>query len=86
MSNKDFDNSAHERLILKFLEYLKHNQNYERRGSFEASVKARNALRLMVYILKERRDEIHANRLAYREQKRQERSQNRKKKGSTDDT
>lgn len=86
MSNQGFDNDPHERLILAFLEYLKHNQNYVRRGSFEASVKARNALSAMRELIRERRDEIHSNRMAYREQKRQERIQKYKKKGPNNDT
>jgi hypothetical protein len=77
MTEDDFQDGPHENLIKAFMEYFKHNDNFMRKGAFEPSVKARNALSDIRRYATERRDEIFATREARRQQVREKKAQKR---------
>jgi hypothetical protein len=86
MTNDDFNDGPHENLIKAFMEYFKHNDNFMRKGAFEPSVKARNALSDIRRYATERRDEIFDTREAKRQQVRQKKAQKRQSENDKDNT
>lgn len=75
--NNEFDDGPHEKMIRAFMEYFKHNDNFMRKGAFEPSVKARNALSDIRRYATERREEIMVKRTQRQEQVKAKKDQKR---------
>lgn len=77
MNDNEFNDGPHEMMIRAFMEYFKHNDNFMRKGAFEPSVKARNALSDIRRYATERREEINIQRKQRQEQVKAKKAQKR---------